>query len=148
MFRQICTDLLNAAKLLFAPGSFLVAEDRNVAIANAQRRGVDVSDRASAVRHAFLRSATLVAVSFLFGMAIANVVDYAGYALLAGWQQRLQALSAAILLWGTVFVRGWEIQTYGGVSLTERANRTLYLTLYVAGTVLGVFATLCPALSR
>jgi hypothetical protein len=147
MFRSICTDLVNAAKLLFAPRSFLVAEDRNVVIANAQRGGGDVSDRASAVRRAFWRSAALVAVSFVVGIGLAAIVRFAGYALLVAWQQRLQALSAAVLLWGTVFVRGWEIQTYGGATLTERANRTLYLAVYVAGTVLGVFATLCPILS-
>lgn len=77
-----------------------------------------------------------------------GLVKWVGYALYPRWQLFLQAMSAAILLWGTVFVRGWDIQSYGGATLTERVNRTLYLILYVSGTTLGVFATLSPTLSH
>lgn len=146
MIRSVFTDLLNASKLLFAPSSFLVAETRNIDVANAQRRGTDVADRAALVRRAFWRSAMLVAAAFAVGALLAKALDATEYGLIPVWQLRLQAMSAAILLWGTVFVRGWDIQTYGGVTLTERANRTLYLVLYVTGTALGVFATLSPVL--
>ena len=40
------------------------------------------------------------------------------------------------MLWGTLFVRGWEIQTYSGVTLVERVNRWLYRALYCSGTAL------------
>ncbi len=146
MIRSVAVDLCNAAKLLVAPSAFLAAEDRNSVIANATRRGNNgIADRATLVRRAFWRSATLVAIAFAAGALIARMVESAGYALIPDWQLKLQAASAAILLWGTVFVRGWDIQSYGGATLTERANRTLYLALYVVGTTLGVFATLCPA---
>ena len=146
MISSIVTDLLNALKILFAPSAFLAAESRNIEVANAQRHSTEVADRAALVRRAFWRSAFLVAAAFGFGALIARTVEAAGYALIQNWQLLLQATSAAILLWGTVFVRGWDIQTYGGATLTERANRTLYLALYVVGTALGVFATLCPVL--
>ena len=43
---------------------------------------------------------------------------------------------AGLLLWGTLFVRGYDIQTYGGVTLTERVNQWVYRTMYCAGTAL------------
>ena len=46
----------------------------------------------------------------------------------------LQVGGACLLLWGTLFIRGWEIQTYCGVTLTERVNQRIYRTLYCMGT--------------
>jgi hypothetical protein len=146
--KHICNYPLNAFRLVFVSPAFLAAEQRNIEIANARRQSSDIADRAAKVRRAFWLSALLVAIAFAVGALVAKGVAAEGYLLIPAWQLRLQALSAAVLLWGTVFVRGWDIQTYGGATLTERANRTLYLALYVAGTVLGVFATLCPVLQR
>lgn len=46
-----------------------------------------------------------------------------------------QIVGAMLLLWATVFVRGWDIQTIKGVSLPERVNRWLYLVLCFMGTI-------------
>lgn len=46
----------------------------------------------------------------------------------------LQIVGATVLLWATLFVRGWDIQTFGGVTLTERVNRWIYRLLYCFGT--------------
>ena len=46
----------------------------------------------------------------------------------------LQIVGACLLLWGTLFIRGWEIQTSCGVTLTERVNQWIYRTLYCMGT--------------
>ena len=48
--------------------------------------------------------------------------------------QVLQVLGAMVLLWATLFVRGWDIQSFGGVALTERVNRWIYRLLYCFGT--------------
>ena len=48
----------------------------------------------------------------------------------------LQAFGALLLLWGTLFVRGFEIQTYDGVTLSERVNQWLYRALYCLGTAI------------
>jgi hypothetical protein len=45
-----------------------------------------------------------------------------------------QITGAMFLLWGTLFVRGWEIQSYGGVTLPERVNQWIYRALYCIGT--------------
>ena len=46
----------------------------------------------------------------------------------------LQIFGVTVLLWATLFVRGWDIQTLGGVTLTERVNRWIYRLLYCLGT--------------
>jgi hypothetical protein len=46
----------------------------------------------------------------------------------------LQVFGATVLLWATLFVRGWDIQSWGGVTLTERVNRWIYRLLYCLGT--------------
>jgi len=46
----------------------------------------------------------------------------------------LQVGGACLLLWGTLFIRGWEIQTWGGLTLTERVNQWIYRTLCCMGT--------------
>lgn len=148
MRNAVVADVLNAAKLIFSSTAFLDAEERNTEAANAPRKGASIAERAALVRRAFWRSATLVLLAFVVGGLIAAAMRWVGYALYPRWQLFLQAMSAAILLWDTVFVRGWDIQSYGGAMLTERANRTLYLILYVSGTTLDVFATLSPTLSH
>ncbi|WP_321810348.1 MULTISPECIES: hypothetical protein [unclassified Burkholderia] len=145
MIRRLTIDLSNAAKMIFAPSAFLAAEEMHLKVINAEHVDPTTpSERAALVRCAFWRSAAMVAVALALGASIAALAKVFGNSLPSDWQLGLQAAAAAILLWGTVFVRGWDIQTMGGRTLTERANRTLYLTLYFVGTTLGVFATLCP----
>lgn len=90
--------------------------------------------RAYAVRRAFWRSSALVALSVGVGLLGAQFLLYYQYAVNDTVIQYLQIAGGGLLLWGTLFVRGWDIQTIGGVSLTERVNQWLYRALYCAGT--------------
>ncbi|GGD98272.1 hypothetical protein [Caballeronia grimmiae] len=147
--RTVVTDLLNAARLVFAPNAFVAAEQKHIEAVDATRsEDVGVAGRVSLVRQALLRSASLVGIAFAMGWLWAEAVGLSGYALRPNWQVLLQALSAATLLWGTLFLRGWEIQTFSGMTLTERVNQTLYRVLCTVGTVVGVFATLCPTVNH
>jgi len=56
----------------------------------------------------------------------------------------LQVFGATILLWATLFVRGWDIQSWGGVTLTERVNRWIYRLLYCLGTAAIVASLALP----
>jgi hypothetical protein len=67
---------------------------------------------------------------YLIGKGLACIVSPAPIYLVGV----LQVVGAAILLWATLFVRGWDIQTMGGVSLTERVNQWIYRLLYCLGT--------------
>lgn len=147
--RGLLIDLENAVRLVCAKDSFLAAETEHMRMLNSTpATPFGAAERASAVRRAFFRSALLVAIAFGVGIICAQGVSFAGYAMIPTWQLRLQALGGAILLWATLFVRGWDIQTMEGSTLAERANQTLYRLLCVIGTVLGVFATLCPTVSH
>lgn len=56
----------------------------------------------------------------------------------------LQVFGATVLLWATLFVRGWEIQSWGGVTLTERVDRWIYRLLYCLGTAAIVASLALP----
>jgi hypothetical protein len=86
------------------------------------------------VRRAFWNSLRLVLVSlgcgFVAGRILAAFLGPADSRTLYA----LQLVGASLLLWGTLFVRGWGIQTYSGVTLAERVNQWIYRTLYFLGT--------------
>jgi hypothetical protein len=88
------------------------------------------------VRRAFWSSLFLVLLSlgcgFVAGRAFAAVLGQADSRTLSA----LQLVGASLLLWGTLFVRGWSIQTYSGVTLAERVNQWIYRTLYFLGTAM------------
>jgi hypothetical protein len=56
----------------------------------------------------------------------------------------LQIIGASLLLWGTLFVRGWDIQTFCGVTLGERVNQWIYRGLYCIGTSIAVASLIWP----
>ena len=90
--------------------------------------------RAFKVRHAVWESLLWVlcsiAAGYVGGRLLGAVSGQATGALVRG----LQVLGATVLLWATLFVRGWDIQSIGGVTLTERVNRWIYRLLYCLGT--------------
>jgi hypothetical protein len=71
-----------------------------------------------------------VAAGYIAGRLLSTVTGAATGRLVGG----LQIVGGTILLWATLFVRGWEIQSWGGVTLTERVNRWIYRFLYCLGT--------------
>jgi hypothetical protein len=52
----------------------------------------------------------------------------------------LQILGAVFILQGTLFLRGWEIQTFGGKQLSEKMNQWIYRFLISFGTFIIVMA--------
>jgi hypothetical protein len=94
------------------------------------------SDDSSAhvVHDAFWLSLLLVVVSCIAGaVAGATAGDVFG-PVSARVISAIQIVGALLLLWGTLFVRGWQIQTYKGITLIERVNQWIYRTLYCLGT--------------
>lgn len=88
------------------------------------------------VRRAFWSSLLLVVASGLFGYNLGCIVDC-----FLGCVEKivvniLQIIGGLLLLWATLFIRGWDIQTYGGVTLAERVNRWIFRTLYCIGTAI------------
>ena len=125
--------------LLFSPSRFIEAERQDNAVRNNY---VDADERphgAYIVRHAFGVSLVLVVASALLGAGAAKLMASLGRCSTAETVMWLQMAGASLLLWGTLFIRGWEIQTYSGVGLTERVNQWLYRALYCVGTSVVVY---------
>jgi len=81
-----------------------------------------------------------IAVGYFAGKALGTVSGPSATRLVA----ILQVVGATLLLWATLFVRGWDIQTFGGVTLTERINRWIYRLLYCLGTAAIVASLALP----
>jgi nitric oxide reductase large subunit len=86
------------------------------------------------VRRAFWSSLLLVIASSLLGYGIGFIIDSFSGCVGKRLINPFQIIGVLLLLWATLFVRGWDIQTYGGVTLTERVNRWIFRTLYCIGT--------------
>lgn len=131
------------ALILFAPERFRTEEEADNIKLNASSSGAEPGCPLSRVRHAFFYSAAMVFLSGAFGYLCGIVLGVSVCATpkLIAW---LQVIGACVLLWGTLFVRGWDIQTWGGVSLTERVNQWLYRSLYCFGTAILVCSLAWP----
>ena len=88
------------------------------------------------VRRAFLKSFLLVIVSALSGYGIGSIIELFSVSIEKATINILQIVGALLFLWATLFVRGWDIQTFGGVTLTERVNRWIFQTLYFIATAI------------
>jgi len=98
------------------------------------------------VRNAFWSSLGLVVASTVAGFAIGQGYSRWIGAVSAAGIRSSQIVGAMILLWGTLFVRGWDIQTWAGTNLAERVNQWIFKGLYCIGTAIIVFSfTVKPA---
>ena len=131
--------------LLFAPKKFLEHQVADNALLKEQDKDATLEPGALVVRRALFEAALLVAASgvvgYLGGVMLGSLSSCANPKVVM-W---LQIVSACLLLWGTLFIRGWEIQTHGGHTLTERVNQWIYRALYCVGTSVIVFSVAWPA---
>lgn len=56
----------------------------------------------------------------------------------------LQYIGLGIILWATLAIQGWKIQTIGGHSLPELINEWVYRLFYLIGTFLLVLSVSWP----
>ncbi len=133
--------------LLTKPKRFLELQAEDSKASNAVTNP-EKEEGAFVVRRAFFKSLLLVlasgAVGYVTGLALGTANGCASASLVL-W---LQIVGASLLLWGTLFIRGWEIQTYGGVTFTERVNQWIYRALYCAGTAVLVCSLAWPQCAK
>jgi hypothetical protein len=126
--------------LIFSLHKFLKIEDEdNEARNQYSNKGVEVPN-ASVVRHALLLSLVFVLISGLIGFISGFIAKIVFGTATGATIKILQVCGALILLWATLFVRGWEIQTYAGVTFSERVNQWVYRALYCVGTAIILFS--------
>jgi hypothetical protein len=107
---------------IFAPKRFLAEESAD----NEKLKAIPPSDPEKSVyklRRALLRAFQLVAISGVVGIALGQFAHILCGPASGNTIAALQMIGALILLWGTLAVRGWDIQSYGGITLTERINQ-------------------------
>lgn len=83
---------------------------------------------------AWWSTAVAVAFGFASGAVLAAAFGNAGSSAIAV----LQATGAGIILAATLALLGWEIQSYKGQTLPEKANRWIFRAQYWLGTFLFV----------
>lgn len=86
------------------------------------------------VTKAFWYALSLIILSAFFGGLVGLFLRHAFSHPDSNIITAFQIIGACLLLWGTLFIRGWEIQTICGVTLKERVNQWIYRILYCLGT--------------
>ncbi|MEM3433268.1 MAG: hypothetical protein QXI12_06330 [Candidatus Methanomethyliaceae archaeon] len=101
----------------------------------------DVDEKSvNIVRKAFWLSLFIVIASGAIGYAIGYLLSWVMGCVTSRIITLIQISGALFLLWGTLFVRGWEIQTWKGNTVIEKVNRWLYISLCCIGTVIIVLS--------
>lgn len=119
--------------LVFRPSEF----ERVAAAENAklETEPNDERSRTVHIRTALCASFTAVALATaagaITGLLAAKALGSPGTGLTI-----LQMVGAFLVLWATLAVRGWEIQSFAGATLEEQVNRWIYRSLYTVGTFL------------
>jgi cytochrome c biogenesis protein CcdA len=132
---------LLCVKLLIDPKLIVLEEEKDAQLRKMMGdRPVNLPHRALAVRRAFFDSLLLVLLFASLGYGVGIIMAKLGRCATVSTTAWLQIGGTCLLLWGTLFIRGWEIQTLSGVSLTERINQWLYRALYCLGTGLLVYS--------
>lgn len=98
------------------------------------RMPVDEPSKIHYVRSALFQAFWICLISTLFGAGIGLAAAHtmASTAIATG----IIVAGTAILLWATLALQGWSIQSMKGHTLTERVNQWIFRTLYALGTLL------------
>ena len=131
---------------LFMPDRFQSEEEVDSEVLNTRPQGT-TTGRVYKIRRAFGQSflwcVSAVLTGLLLGWLALSII---------GASPKLATATiicgTTVLLWATLALQGWEIQSFSGATLGERLNRWLFRSLYSVGTafiVAGSYWTLTPA---
>ena len=116
------------------PQKFSEEEAADCVILNSQT-DLDNTPRIYAIRSALAEAFLWCTGSLFTGFVIGSIA-----VTLTGTQTNAAIATVIagtlILLWATLALQGWGIQSYGGVTLGERVNRWIFRLLYSFGTAL------------
>ncbi len=132
------------AKLLWwaiaNPERFVSEESADSEVLNKQTDR-DRTPRIYKIRAALWEAFLWCAGSLLTG----TVFGFGAHVLVGAWLSvavGTVVVGTLIVLWATLALQGWEIQSYGAVTLGERLNRRIFRLLYSLGTALMVAGSL------
>jgi hypothetical protein len=124
----------------FAPKKLAEAEELDNSARAHFSGNAPHEPRAYIVRRAVWASFSLVFFSGIIGFLIGTLLRHQFGSPRSIVISMLQIIGASFLLWGTLFIRGWEIQSGCGVTLSERVNQWIYRFLYCVGTGIAVWS--------
>ena len=130
--------------LLLAPSRFIKEQEADSIARNNYKDSYEPPHSAYIVRAAFMKSLLLVVAFGAAGYVAGQIMGCMSRCAPSSTIAWLQIVGASVLLWGTLFIRGWEVQTLSGASFTERVNQWLYRMLYCAGTWVVVYSMSFP----
>jgi len=130
--------------LLFSPSRFKKIERADQEARNNYSEQAEPLHRADIVRAAFFKSFALVLGFSTLGYSFGTLMQLLGRCATPETVVLSQIIGAGLLLWGTLFVRGWDILSFSGVQFSERVNQWLYRTLYCIGTAVFVYSLSFP----
>ena len=127
--------------LIFRPSKFVKEEEKDTEERkNFPQPQPTPEHRAFVIRRAFWSSLRLMIASAIIGCIIGIIIDKWLCSVPKILITLFQITGAGLLLWGTLLVRGWEIQSFGGVNLSEQVNKWIYRALYFIGTTILTFS--------
>ncbi|MEP3196456.1 MAG: hypothetical protein ABJO57_01165 [Lentilitoribacter sp.] len=121
--------------LIFNPQKFDEEEKKDNKILRAQKHDpTKPINRSKIIRLGLLNSFAVFVATVTWGIISGFVISY--------WMQsdnsKISALliiiGGGLLLWATFSERGWAIQSFGGVTLGERASKWIFRSLFCLGT--------------
>ncbi len=130
--------------LLVSPRRFIEIERADQETRNNYTGYSEPRHRVYVIRAAFFKSLALVLGFSVLGYATGHLMHLLGRCATSETVVWLQIVGAGLLLWGTLFVRGWEVQSFSGVQFSERVNQWLYRALYCLGTTAIVYSLSFP----
>jgi len=120
----------------FCPGKLVEAEFADEEVRNAlPQPPPPEKPRAYKVTRALWASLAWVMCSIAVGYLSGRILNAVFRKPVPVLVKSLQIAGATLLLWATLAVRGWDILSFGGVTLTERVNRWIFRFQYCLGTV-------------
>lgn len=139
-WRVVCLCIL----AILSPKRFAEANEKDALALNPTFEGAQPEPSAGVVFRAFWYSLLAVIGAMLAGLSLGRLSFGLMGCASSGAMTTLAVVGAGVLLWGTLFVRGWQVQTNKGVSLAERVNQWLYRALYCTGTAVVVWSVTWP----
>lgn len=94
--------------------------------------------RAYKLKKAFLFSLLAIVITGISGLLTGITLNYFISNPNVIFTHILQMTAATILLWATLALKGWDIQSWKGITFTERMNQWIFRSLYCFGTFLAV----------
>jgi len=124
---------------LFNPTQFEIEEAKDNVLLN-QREMEPTISRVRVVRQALTEAFICCLSAFCLGaMAGAIGVYLIGPAIKTS--VTIVVIGTTTLLFATLALQGWNIQSFGGATLTEQLNRWIFRSLYCVGTFLIVLGS-------